>query len=295
MTASSTSERCVACRGPLVFFGTRGRYTYARCGACSSIQLDPLPTPDELTRAYSEDYSSAGHYGTDPGEIYSNGLPFFRAVVAALRGAGVSSGPVLDVGCGWGGMVRVLRDEGYDPLGVDYESESLEYCRSLSLPVETMALDRLAREGRKFAAITLVTVFEHLVDHRDLLDRLAALLDPSGVLVILVPTAGVFGAVAGLVRTLRRTREIPSVNGTFEPPWHTTIFSVEGVERMLDRTAFSLESVKASPSGSGRGLKRAIQGTATALAFGDRLLGRRWPLVLNHIFVCRRRPDSSPS
>jgi SAM-dependent methyltransferase len=259
-----------------------------KCCSCGSIQLDPLPTPDELSAAYSSDYATAGHYGTDPDEIYRNGEPFFRAVTASLRKAGIASGRVLDVGCGWGGMVRVLRDEHYEPLGIDYESESLEYCRRQSLPVQEMDLDRLTASGARFNAILLVTVFEHLVDHRERLRRLSALLAPQGALVVLIPTASLFGAVAGMVRRVRNTREIPAVNGTFEPPWHTTILSVAGFERMLDGTPFTLERVAASPSGSGRGIKRVIQATATALAVGgDRLFGRRWPIVLNHIFVCR--------
>jgi SAM-dependent methyltransferase len=288
MTPAPANHACAACRGPLEFFGTRGRYTYEKCSACRSIQLYPLPTPEELAQAYSNDYASSNHYGTDPDQIFENGEPFFRAVTRTLREAGVASGRVLDVGCGWGGMVRVLREEGYDTLGVDYESDSLAYCRAQALPVEVMDLDRLEREGRRFDAILLVTVFEHLVDHRERLERLSALLDPNGVLVVLVPTASLFGTVAGLVRRVRNTREIPAVNGTFEPPWHTTILSVEGFERMVEGTPFVVDKVLASPSGSGRGVKRVIQAAATAVSVGgDRLFGRRWPIVLNHIFVCR--------
>ena len=287
---TATDHTCVACHGALEFFGTRGRYTYERCTACRSIQLYPLPTLQELSLAYANDYASANHYGTDPDEIYQNGEPFFRAVTRTLRAAGISSGRVLDVGCGWGGMVRVLREEGYAPLGIDYASDSLAYCQQEGLPVEVMELDGLARQGARFDAIVLVTVFEHLVDHRERLRQLATLLAPGAVLVVLVPTASLFGVVAGAVRRLRGAREIPAVNGTFEPPWHTTILSVDGFERMLDDTPFVVDRVLASPSGHGRGMKRVIQAVATAVSVGgDRLFGRRWPIVLNHIFVCRLR------
>lgn len=293
MKASAAAAGCAACHSPLTFFGRRGRYNYARCAGCRSIQLDPLPTPEELSLAYSNDYSAANHYGTDPDEIYKNGEPFFRAVTEALRKAGVASGRVLDVGCGWGGMLKVLGEEHYAALGVDYESASLEYCRGQSLPVEAMDLDRLTREDQKFDAVVLVTVFEHLVDHRERLSRVARLLQPSGVLVVLIPTASVFGAVAGFIRRVRNVPDIPAVNGTFEPPWHTTILTVEGFERMLDGTPFALERVTASPSGSGRGLKRLIQSVSTTVAVGGtRLFGKGWPFVLNHIFVCRLKPST---
>jgi len=282
---------CAACQGQLEPFGRRGTYTYEKCTRCRSIQLYPLPTEDELAKAYASDYASANHYGTDPDAIFENGQPFFRTVTAELRRSGLASGRVLDVGCGWGGMVKVLMEEGFGALGVDYESDSLAYCRSQGLPVEEMDLDRMASEGRSFDAALLVTVFEHLVDHRERLDRIAKVLTPNGVLIVLVPTASLFGAVASAVRRVKRTDEIPAVNGTFEPPWHTTILSVEGFERMLDGTPFALERVAASPSGSGRGVKRAIQTAATAVAVGgSRLFGKRWPIVLNHVFACRRKP-----
>lgn len=261
-----------------------------KCESCKSIQLAPLPTPEELALAYSNEYASANHYGSDPDEIFRNGEPFFRAVTTELRRAGVHTGRVLDVGCGWGGMLRVLQEEGYRALGVDYESASLEYCRRQSLPVRAMDLEAMAKSGEKFDAILLVTVFEHLVDHRERLQKLAALLVPRGVLVVLVPTARLFGAVASLVRRVRQTRELPPVHGTFEPPWHTTILSIQGFEHMLEDTPFTLERVAASPSGRGRGVTRVIQAAATAVSVGgERLFGRGWPLVLNHIFVCRAK------
>ena len=131
--AESTS--CVACGGALSFFGTRGAYTYARCVSCGTLQLSPFPTAEELARAYSEEYARSNHYGVDGAAIFESAGPFYRAVLDELQRSALPPGPILDVGCGWGGMCRLLRDARSDYLGIDFESESLAYCRSLSLNV----------------------------------------------------------------------------------------------------------------------------------------------------------------
>ena len=291
-----SSNRCVACGGPPEPFGTSGSYAYVRCSYCGTLQLEQIPTAEELARAYSEDYPTSGHYGTDPQKIFEAGKPFCEATLAALGAAALPPGRVIDYGCGWGGMARYLRDAGYDYVGVDFESESLDYCRGLGLNVRAQTLDDLTRSGEKFAAILLITVFEHLQDHAGALDQLRDLLLPGGTLLVLIPTAGLYGKLARVAQILRRTRELPELHSTFCPPWHTAIFSVPGFERLARRRGWSVPRVLAAPSGRSGGLVGIIQWIATLVAVGgSRLLGKRWPLVLTHIFVCKVDPSWRPS
>jgi hypothetical protein len=85
---------------------------------------------------------------------------------------------------------------------------------------------------------------------------------------VLIPTAGLFGQLARAVKQLRRTDEIPALNTTFCPPWHTAIFSVSGMDELLD----------------------AQQRVASLVAQGGfSVFGARWPLVLNHLFIYRAK------
>lgn len=279
---------CVACQGAPAFFGSRGSYTYARCSQCGTLQLSPFPTAEELERAYSEDYARSGHYGTDGGDIFQSAGPFYRAVLTELRRANLPPGPILDFGCGWGGMCRLLRENGYEYLGVDFESESLDYCRSLSLNVRPGSLSALAGDEHQYSAILLLGVFEHLHDHAELLEQAKKMLKPGGRLVILIPTARLYTAVARLRQRLLSTVELPELHQAFCPPWHTAIFSVKGARRLLEAHGFVIDRLVPAPSGKGKGPIRAVQITATLVARGgSSIFGSRWPLVLSHIFVCR--------
>ena len=267
-TVLKTGQPCVACSGALKFFGNRGTYAYGVCESCGTIQLAPFPTAAELDRAYADDYATSGHYGTDPERIYSASRPFYAAVLDTLRARVAAPAAVLDFGCGWGGMCRELAGAGYDALGLDYPSESLNHCRSLGLTVTDMPLEAMVQRDERFSAILMVTVLEHLHDHAETLARLRGLLVPGGVIIVLIPTAHLFGPLAAAIRRLRRSSEIPALNTTFCPPWHTAIVSLRGMQHLARRAGLEVMQVRAAPSGAGRGL-----------------IGPRWPLVLNHIFV----------
>ena len=282
----------MACHGPLAFFGTRDSYTYARCSQCQTLQLSPMPSTEDLERAYSEDYARSGHYGTDPEAIFDAVAPFYRAVLRELRLANLPPGPILDVGCGWGGMCRHLRANGYDYMGIDFESESLEYCRSLSLNVRAGGLSTFAGHQGTYSAILLLGVFEHLNNHAELLDQVLGMLKPGGVLVILIPTARLYTAMARTKQILSSGPELPQLHSAFCPPWHTTIFSAPGARRLIEAHGFVVARLVPSPSGKNKGAIRLVQLLATFVArAGSTVFGEQWPLVLTHIFVCRARND----
>jgi 2-polyprenyl-3-methyl-5-hydroxy-6-metoxy-1,4-benzoquinol methylase len=284
----------VACGGALSFFGTRGAYTYTRCVQCGTLQLSPFPTAEELARAYSEEYARSNHYGADGAAIFQSAAPFYRAVLGELQRASLPPGPILDVGCGWGGMCRLLRHAGRDYLGIDFESESLAYCRSLSLNVRPGTLEDLAGEKTQYSALLLLGVFEHLHDHARTLEQAAALLKPGGLLIVLTPTARLYTIVVRWRARVLRTTELPELHQAFCPPWHTAIFSVRGARRLIEDHGFVLERLVPSPSGNARGAVRIVQMLATIAARGgSAVFGGGWPLVLSHIFVCRVRSRSS--
>jgi SAM-dependent methyltransferase len=95
------------------------------------------------------------------------------------------TGPVLDVGCGPGRMVRAAQRRGLEVLGVDVSSAAVELAREGGLPVfEGSIFDDLPDEGH-WQTVLLVDENVGIGGDVDaLLARCGQLLSPTGELVI---------------------------------------------------------------------------------------------------------------
>jgi O-antigen chain-terminating methyltransferase len=103
---------------------------------------------------------------------------------------------VLDVGCGRGEWLDLLRQEGYRARGVDFNRIMVEECREKQLDVEGAdALDYLRRVPD--ASVGAVTVF-HMVEHLPfrklvlLLDEVTRILQPGGIAIFETPNPNNF-------------------------------------------------------------------------------------------------------
>ena len=107
-----------------------------------------------------------------------------------LENAGIKDG-ILDVGCGRGEWLEVLREAGFQAKGIDHNHIQIEHCKSLSLDViETEALSYL--RGLEEAGLNAVTAF-HFAEHLPLkllvrfLDEAGRTLKPGGLLILETP------------------------------------------------------------------------------------------------------------
>jgi 2-polyprenyl-6-hydroxyphenyl methylase/3-demethylubiquinone-9 3-methyltransferase len=101
-------------------------------------------------------------------------------VLRALREHGARD--VLDVGCGDGGLVDRLREEGFEAQGVDVEPS-----RETAFVRRGSAYEPL--DG-PYDAVVAVEVVEHLLDPRLAVRRMREALRPGGLLVLTTPFHG---------------------------------------------------------------------------------------------------------
>jgi SAM-dependent methyltransferase len=103
-------------------------------------------------------------------------------------------GGVLDLGCGRGEWMALLRDEGLRVQGVDINGALVARCLSRGLDVrQEDLLDYLRKqEDSSFAAITAFHVVEHLRFYQlvELLDQSLRVLVPGGIAIFETPNPG---------------------------------------------------------------------------------------------------------
>lgn len=93
---------------------------------------------------------------------------------------------ILDVGCGTGGLMDELVQNGHTVWGLDISKEALEFCslrghKNLQLGSATA----LPFEDRSFDVVTGIGVIEHLDDDELFLSEVHRVLKPNGVFVML--------------------------------------------------------------------------------------------------------------
>lgn len=185
-----------------MMFGLRDEFRYLECAACGCLQL--LDIPADWSRYYPSEYSSlrpAGGLKTFlrhqwAAYTYGNLNPIGWAIafvldrqssVDAVRKARISkNASILDVGCGTGYLLRDLRHLGFQQLsGVDPHIPS-----DLVYPGDIRVRKcSIANVDGSFDVIMLHHSFEHMDDPLTVMQHIARLLNPGGIVLLRIPIA----------------------------------------------------------------------------------------------------------
>jgi 2-polyprenyl-3-methyl-5-hydroxy-6-metoxy-1,4-benzoquinol methylase len=105
--------------------------------------------------------------------------------------AGTSKRPILDIGCGRGEWLEVLKEEGFEAQGVDSNRVLVEQCHSLGLKVVEDDVLSYLRElpDRSLGALTGLHLIEHLPFKTliKLFDESMRTLKPGGMIIFETP------------------------------------------------------------------------------------------------------------
>ncbi|MBI2900562.1 MAG: methyltransferase domain-containing protein [Planctomycetes bacterium] len=188
--ASAIPEVSVACplcggRGP-TFYVENGR-RFERC-PCGLVFQNPRPTDAWLQAARYEPYDRGAAHGREMRAIYEHAASV------------LPPGRLLDVGCGPGLFVRMMRSRGWDAEGIDLDRGE--------------DFLRLDLEG-PFDALTAIYVLEHVADPRRFVEKARRLLRPGGMLYVRVPHTAPIVRIGKLLA--------PRWN-FFHTPWHLQDF-----------------------------------------------------------------------
>ena len=188
------SWKCPQCEGEKVldqidckdFFGDH--YSYIQCVNCKVYSISPLPTNEQLAKAYSEAY-----YGEKetkfigPIEKWIDRLRFRKAQKVALQIP--EGGKVLDIGCGNGRFLNYLATtRKVKAYGIEMEGKSAE--RAANLPSVNLMLgsfEEMKIPESEFDFFSMIHVIEHLKYPYKALDKAIDLLKSEASVYIAYP------------------------------------------------------------------------------------------------------------
>jgi len=242
-----------------------GVWNWRHCGLCGLLWLDPRPAGEHIGRLYADYYT---HDQGKPAGIWAQMRGHARlALLSAIEGyeslapgrwqrrlarlallapplkemaqlglMGLDrarKGKLLDVGCGSGRLLAVMRRAGWQVSGIEpdprasaaaHERYDIEVCAG--------TLDDACLADCSFDAVVLSHVIEHVTDPVALLVGCRRLLRPGGWLALSTPNIasrghGLFGA-AWL---------------HLDVPRHLQLFSESGLAALLERAGFKRFSI----------------------------------------------------
>ena len=171
-------------------------------------EIKTKPSPEELREYYAQRYyqenltTYQAEYPPEELEHINGKLRLRHWVLAQLRRAGQPNGGVhqeepgarslLDIGCGEGWALAYFQRLGWEVLGLDFSSFSLDrFNPELREQLRTGDLyegvQQLADNGHLYDVLWLDNVLEHVLEPAALLRLCRALVKPNGVLVVDVP------------------------------------------------------------------------------------------------------------
>jgi SAM-dependent methyltransferase len=162
-------------------------FTAMRCRGCGLVYLDPRPAANELPRIYPPEYHAFDFSAERYGFVYAVRRRLeARRALQWCRGLSEDA-RVLDVGCGDGFHLRLLRDfgrPGWSLEGVDSSERAVRAARQAGFAVHHGDVQELGLPGASYDLVLLIATVEHVGDPAGVLGAVRELLRPGGRVVI---------------------------------------------------------------------------------------------------------------
>jgi SAM-dependent methyltransferase len=210
-------------------------FHFVACVRCGHQYLRPRPAASELDVIYPSNYYS--FVGTTNALVARLQRVWEGGKVRLYR-EWIGDGPrrILDVGCGDGRFLALLRDFGHPEwqlVGLEFDPAAIERCRERGFEAHAERVEDFAdREGERgrYDGVVMLQLIEHVEDPALLTERVADLLRPGGVFIIETPNPG------GLDYRMFAGRWW----GHYHFPRHWNLFSTEALVRMLEARGFEV-------------------------------------------------------
>jgi 2-polyprenyl-3-methyl-5-hydroxy-6-metoxy-1,4-benzoquinol methylase len=203
------------------------------CKECKVGVVVPTPLQEDLARLYaSESYRSVTGSRFNP--IVESFIYLSRTRRRKRVEKYVSRGNILDIGCGRGLFLAIMRRNGWAVAGVEFSPEwAAAVSRIHDIPVVSGEPPEWAFQDGSFDVITMNHVLEHLLRPAEMVGECNRLLRKGGLLVCALPNIASLQASAGKAGWFH-----------LDIPYHIHQFSEDGLVKLLEKHLFRIVRIR---------------------------------------------------
>jgi len=212
-----------------------------RCESCGFGQPDRMPTlPGFFDRMYDQRWAD-DWIEREFDATYKDFI--FDRILGELDRRRAGGRRLLDVGAHAGRFMHLAQRRGWQVEGIELNPRTAACAaRRTGAPVHQVNAQALAAGGRRFDAVTLTDVLEHIPEPVALLASIARLVEPGGTIAIKVPCGPSQWHKERLVSTLKPSHAVSLADNLvhvnhFSPASLTLALERAGFERVAIRTA----------------------------------------------------------
>lgn len=208
-------------------------YRYVRCVSCGLVYMNPRPDADALKSIYDTYHQ---RNGKEKGDWELMMKDNFRDISAMLARTFPAGGRLLDIGCGYGHFLSIMKGLHWRAEGIDPSRHAVDQARREGLAVMHTTIDDAVVPEDTYDVVTMFYVLEHVTDALKTLKKIFSLLVSGGSLIVRVPHT------TPLVRSLSF---LNIDNNLYDAPFHLYDFSPSTATRILEKAGFA--NIKVTP------------------------------------------------
>lgn len=150
---------------------------------CENCQVNFLyPFSENVEKIYDEKYFKRWYLN-----FYDERKKYFKSLLKKIEKYIPQTGKLIDVGCGVGIFLEVMKEKNYEVCGYDISDFAIDFCRKKGFNVYNKSFLELYFPESSFDLITFFDVVAHLKEPINYLQKCKKMLKKDGVILIKTP------------------------------------------------------------------------------------------------------------
>jgi SAM-dependent methyltransferase len=207
-----------------------------QCSDCETVYLNPRPDVSEFARIYPDNYHTLEFSEANYSIVHK-----VRSRLEARRLLNYCTGipadaRILDVGCGDGFHLRLLREfgkPGWSLEGIDFDSRAVDIAVDSGLNVRQGSIEEVDLPPDRYDLIYTLQTLEHVASPDQFLLDIRRILKPGGRLVIVTDNTD----------SLDFALFKKGSWGGYHFPRHWYLFNRRSLHRLADKTGFEVPKI----------------------------------------------------